>query len=150
MKVFEGVAALHEAVGTHIGYSDWFVVSQERVNDFADVTGDHQWIHIDPVRASQNRFGSTVAHGLLTVSLIPRLSGEVYEIRGPRMVVNYGANRIRFPAPVAVGSRIRAGVEIVEVAPTAAGHLITSRTTIERESADKPAAVAELLLLVVE
>jgi acyl dehydratase len=150
MQVFEGVADLEQAVGSHLGYSDWYTVSQDQITAFADVTEDRQWIHVDPARAASGPFGATVAHGFLTLSLIPRLSSEVYAVQGTRMIVNYGANKVRFPAPVTSGSRVRVGVEIIEVAPSSVGHLVTARMTTERESETKPAAIVDLLFLVVE
>ena len=109
------------AAGTHLGHSDWHEITQEQVNLFADATGDHQWIHVDPQRAAQGPFGTTIAHGYLTLSLVPLFVSEVYTVEGVRMAVNYGCNKVRFPAPVPVGSRLRAGVSLDSVTPGADG-----------------------------
>src|SRR5215217_1658387 len=108
---------LESLVGEELGSSEWHLIDQERVNTFAAVTGDHQWIHVDPERAAAGPFGGTIAHGYLTLSMLPALMGEVWRVDGVRMGVNYGLNKVRFPAPLPVGSRIRAGVELVEVTP---------------------------------
>jgi acyl dehydratase len=121
VRIFDGVAELADAVGTHLGYSDWHVVTQDQIDAFAAATGDHQWIHIDPTQAANGPFGSTVAHGFLTLSLLPMLTWQVYEVRGVKMGVNYGADKLRFPSPVPVGSRVRAGVELTAVTPSTLG-----------------------------
>ncbi|MEV0687331.1 MaoC family dehydratase [Nocardia sp. NPDC050378] len=149
MRVFQGVADLEGAVGTHLGYSGWHTITQAQINAFADATGDHQWIHIDTEKAADGPFGTTIAHGYLTLSLLPLLVPQVYRVEGVRMAVNYGANKLRFPAPVPVDSKVRAGIELVSVAAGAAGHLVTSRVTVEREGGDKPVCVVESLTLVV-
>ena len=149
MHVFNGIAEVHEAVGSHLGYSQWHEITQERVNTFADATGDHQWIHVDPKRSASGPFGGTIAHGFLTLSLLPQLAAEVYSIEGVSMGVNYGCNKVRFPAPTPVGSRVRAGVELVSVDDSSTGHLVTARVTIEIEGSDKPACVVESLAVVV-
>ncbi|WOC12665.1 MaoC family dehydratase [Gordonia sp. MP11Mi] len=143
MKILNGRAELEAAVGTHLGYSDWLQIDQERIDRFAEATGDHQWIHVDPERAAAGPFGSTIAHGYLTLSLIPMLSGQVYSVEGTTMGVNYGSNKVRFPSPVPVGSRVRAGVEVVSVTATGAGLQVVNRVTVEREGSDKPSCVAE-------
>lgn len=143
MKVFQGVEELEKAVGTHLGHSGWNTVTQRQIDLFAEATGDHQWIHVDPEKAAQGPFGSTVAHGYLTLSMIPMLMWQVYTVEGIRMGVNYGLNKVRFPAPVPVGSRVRAGVELVSFATGAAGYQMVARVTIEREGGDKPVCVAE-------
>ncbi|MCF8609472.1 MaoC family dehydratase [Gordonia sp. HY285] len=143
MKILNGRAELEAAVGTHLGCSDWLQIDQERIDRFAEATGDHQWIHVDPERASTGPFGSTVAHGYLTLSLIPMLVGQVYQVAGTTMGVNYGSNKVRFPSPVPVGSRVRAGVELVSVTETGAGLQVVNRVTVEREGSDKPVCVAE-------
>jgi len=148
-KVFNGVPELEAAVGSHLGWSGWHEVTQDQVNTFADATGDHQWIHIDVEKAAQGPFGGTVAHGFLTLSLLPMLVAQVYGIEGVRMGVNYGADRLRFPSPVPVGSRVRAGVELNGVTPSALGHQVATRVTIEREGGDKPACVVDMLAVVV-
>ena len=148
MKILNGPDELEAAVGTHLGYSDWVQIDQERIDRFAEATGDNQWIHVDPTRASAGPFGSTIAHGYLTVSLIPMLSWQVYKIEGSTMGVNYGSNKVRFPSPVPVGSRVRAGVEIVSVTKSGAGLQVVNRVTVEREGGDKPACVAETVSVI--
>ena len=149
MKVFTGIDALQKAAGTHLGYSDWHTVTQSQIDTFADATGDHQWIHVDPDKAAQGPFGSTVAHGYLTLSLVPMLVGQVFKVDGVRLGVNYGANKVRFPSPVPVDSRVRAGVEVLAVREVGTGHQLTTRVTIEREGADKPACVVETVSILV-
>ncbi|GGM11275.1 MaoC family dehydratase [Dactylosporangium sucinum] len=147
MRTFASAGELLAAVGEHLGYSDWREVAQERVNLFADATDDHQWIHVDPERAAAGPFGTTIAHGYLTLSLLPGLVSEVYKVEGVRMGINYGLDKVRFPAPVPVGSRIRAGVEILVADDLGEGWLqLKNRVTIEREGADKPVCVAESLV----
>ncbi|MET7395482.1 MaoC family dehydratase [Dactylosporangium sp. NPDC005572] len=147
MRTFASAGELLAAVGEHLGYSDWREVAQERVNLFADATDDHQWIHVDPERAAAGPFGTTIAHGYLTLSLLPGLVSEVYKVEGVRMGINYGLDKVRFPAPVPVGSRIRAGVEILVADDLGEGWLqLKNRVTIEREGADKPVCVAEALV----
>jgi acyl dehydratase len=140
---FETVADLKAAVGTVVGQSDWVTIDQERINTFADATGDHQWIHVDPQRAAQGPFGTTIAHGYLTLSLIPMLSFDVVKVKDARMGVNYGLNKVRFPAPVPVGSKVRATFELVSVDDVEGGVQVTSKVTVEREGGDKPVCVAE-------
>ncbi|MDI9979514.1 MaoC family dehydratase [Rhodococcus sp. IEGM 1307] len=149
MRVFHGVAELERAVNTHLGYSDWHTINQDQINAFAQATGDHQWIHVDPEKAVHGPFGSTIAHGYLTMSLVPMLVGQVYEISGVQMGINYGADRLRFPSPVPVGSRIRAGVELTMVKPNAMGYQVATRVTIDRDGGDKPACVVDMLTVVV-
>ena len=149
MRVFDGLDELTSAVGSHLGFSQWHEVTQSQVDLFADATGDHQWIHVDPRRAADGPFGTTIAHGFLTLSLAPMLSAEVYRIEGVAMGVNYGCNRVRFPAPVKVGSRVRGGVELLSVKPASMGHQVTTRITVEVESSDKPGCVVELVALFV-
>ncbi|TQM26440.1 MaoC family dehydratase [Nocardia bhagyanarayanae] len=149
MRTFHGVAELEAAVGSHLGYSEWHTVTQSQIDAFADATGDHQWIHIDAEKAANGPFGTTIAHGYLTLSLVPLLVAQVYRVEGVAMMINYGANKLRFPAPAPVDSKVRAGVELVSVAASAAGHLVTAKVTIEREGGDKPVCVVESLTLVV-
>ncbi|MFB7199554.1 MaoC family dehydratase [Streptomyces sp. NPDC056240] len=148
MKVFHGIEALRNAVGTHLGYSDWHTVTQQQIDVFADATGDHQWLHVDVERAAAGPFGSTIAHGYLTLSLVPMLAWQVYRVEGVSMGVNYGANKVRFPSPVPVDSKVRAGVEVVSVEPGGGGYRVTTRVTVERQGAGKPACVAETLSVV--
>jgi acyl dehydratase len=143
MKTFTSADDLRAAVGQHLGYSDWHTVDQERIDRFADATGDHQWIHVNPEMAKQGPFGTTIAHGYLTLSLIPWLMGEVVAYEGVKMGVNYGCNKVRFPAPVKVDSKVRAGAELVEAEDVAGGLQIVNRVTIEVEGAEKPSCVAE-------
>jgi acyl dehydratase len=149
MKVFNGVPELEAAVGTHLGWSDWHEISQDQVQMFADATGDHQWIHLDVERATQGPFGGTIAHGYLTLSLLPMLVAEIYRVGGVKMGVNYGADKLRFPAPVPVGSKVRGGVEILAVKPISLGFQVSSRVTIERDGGDKPACVVDMLAVIV-
>jgi acyl dehydratase len=140
---FASVADLRESVGKHLGYSDWHVIDQDRVNLFADATGDHQWIHVDPERARSGPFGGAIAHGFLTLSLIPLFMAEVYAVEGVRMAVNYGLNKVRFPAVLPVGRRARGGLELVEVSDVEGGVQVVARVTVEVEGGEKPCCVAE-------
>jgi acyl dehydratase len=140
---FASVDALRDAIGKDLGYGDWLTIDQARINRFADATGDHQWIHVDPERAAQGPFKTTIAHGYLTLSLLPVLTTGLVRVDGVRMGVNYGVNKVRFPAPVPVDSRVRARVEIVSVEDVGGGVQVTSRVTIERDGGDKPVCVAE-------
>ena len=143
MRVFESLAALRESVGEHLGYSDWHTVTQEQINAFADATGDHQWIHVDPEAAAQGPFGTTIAHGFLTLSLLPMLTMQVLRVDGVRMGVNYGLNKVRFPAPVPSGSVIRAGLRILSAEDIVGGTQVVNEVTIERDGGDKPCCVAQ-------
>ncbi|WP_392425477.1 MaoC family dehydratase [Barrientosiimonas humi] len=149
MRTFNGIEELQQVVGEHLGYSDWHQVTQEAVDQFAEATGDHQWIHVDVEKAKDGPFGGTIAHGYLTLSLVPMLVWQIYQVQGVKMGVNYGSNKVRFPTPVPVGSRVRAGVELVSVEPSSMGFTVTTKVTIELEGADKPACVAETLSVVV-
>ncbi|MDF0531280.1 MaoC family dehydratase [Tsukamurella sp. 8F] len=149
MKVLNGIDQLHAAVGTHLGYSDWHTIDQAQIDAFADATGDHQWIHVDAEKAASGPFGATIAHGYLTLSLIPMLSWQVYRVEGTKMGINYGCNKVRFPSVVRVDSRVRAGVELVSVEPGGTGHSVVARVTIEIEGGGKPACVAEVVSVVV-
>lgn len=150
MRTFNGIDEVVAATGEHLGYSDWHEVTQQQVDLFAEATGDHQWIHVDPERAARETpFGGTIAHGYLTLSLIPGLLPEVYEVRGVTMGMNYGANKIRFLTPVRVGSRVRVGIQLQETSQTKAGLQMVLAMTVEIEGADKPACVAEVVYLLV-
>ncbi|GCD94544.1 MaoC family dehydratase [Embleya hyalina] len=149
MRVFENVDEVFAAKGEPLGTSDWLTVDQERIDTFADATGDHQWIHVDPERAKAGPFGTTIAHGYLTLSLIPVLAADLFTVRGVRMGVNYGSDKVRFPAPVPVGARIRDHAVLVDTTRTAQGVRLTVRHTIEIEGVAKPACVADTLSLVV-
>ncbi len=149
MRTFDGIEDLREAVGTHLGYSPWHRVTQQQVDAFADATGDHQWIHVDPERAKGGPFGGTIAHGYLTLSLVPSLVWRVYTVENISMGVNYGSDKVRFPAPVPVGSRVRAGVEVLGLEPGGGGVQVRTRVTVEVEGGSKPACVAEVLSILV-
>lgn len=150
MTVFEGLDQIEAAIGTHIGYSEWMEITQERVDAFADATGDHQWIHVDPARAADGPYGTTIAHGYLTLSLLPVLGAEILDIRGFSMMINYGLEKVRFPAAVPVGSRIRAGIELTSLQRKSSGIQLNSVATVEIEGNDRPALVAETVRLMVE
>ena len=143
MRTFQGLDEFEKAVGTHLGYSDWHTITQKQIDLFAEATGDHQWIHTDPEKAKDGPFGTTIAHGSLTLSLLPLLVWQVYSIEGLTMAVNYGSNKVRYPSPVPVDSRVRAGVELVSLDRGPGGSRATIRVTVEREGGDKPACVAE-------
>lgn len=149
MKTFHGIAELEQAVGSHLGHSDWHTLTQEQIDTFAAATGDHQWIHVDPAKAAGGPFGSTIAHGYLTLSLVPMLVWQIYRVEQIKMGVNYGANKLRFPAPVTVGSRVRAGADLVSVTPTSAGYQVVGQVTVEIEGSDKPACVVETVSVLV-
>ena len=149
MRIFQDLAELKEAVGTHLGWSDWHTVTQQQIDVFAELTGDSQWIHVDPERAAQGPFGGTIAHGYLTLSLIPMLVMQTYAIDGLRMGVNYGVNKVRFPAPLPVGSRIQAGMELVSFGPRNGDCQLVTRVTVEREGGTKPVCVADTVNLLV-
>ncbi len=140
---FASLDELKAAVGTTLGSSDWIVVDQDRINQFADATNDHQWIHVDSVKAAAGPFGSTVAHGFLTLSLLPALVDGKLSVDGVRMAVNYGLNKVRFPAAVPVGSKLRGTTELVSVDDVQGGAQITYQVTVEREGGDRPVCVAE-------
>jgi len=146
MESYHSVAELEAAVGQEIGPTGWFEIDQQRVNGFADDTEDHQWIHVDPERAAKGPFGGPVAHGFLTLSLIPYFSSQLRTVDNVTMGVNYGLDRVRFPAPVRVGSRIRARATIksLDKLSDEAVQLVT-RVTIELEGSEKPACVADMV-----
>ena len=144
--VFDTPAMLEEAVGKNLGTSDWLEIDQHRIDQFAEATGDHQWIHVDPDRAKAGPFGSTIAHGYLTQSLVNHFLPQIVEVRGIKMGVNYGADRLRFPAPVPVGSRIRGTGELLKVEQTKdGGTQATIRVTVEIEGGDRPACVIDTI-----
>ncbi|GAA3551461.1 MaoC family dehydratase [Nocardioides daeguensis] len=147
MRVFTTFEELTEAAGTDLGTSDWVTIDQRRVNQFADATGDHQWIHVDVERSRQGPFGGTIAHGYLTLSLVPWLGSQVFTLRTPGTKVNYGVNKVRFPAPLLVGKRIRLHVAMGEVVDVPRGKKLTVHHTIEIEDEAKPACVAETVVL---
>ena len=144
----DGIDGLKAMVGQHLGYSDWLEITQERVNQFADATGDHQWIHVDPERAKDGPFGGPIAHGYLTLSLGPMLVPQVLSVTGISMGVNYGTEKVRFPSPVPVGSNLRVGLELVSVDDRPDGSAqVVMRSTFEVEGGGKPACVAETVTL---
>ncbi len=145
MRSFEKLSDLQSLVGQEVGESEWILVDQPRIDLFADATGDHQWIHVDPVRAASGPFGTTVAHGFLTLSLLPEMFASAFEIRNTRMGVNYGLNRVRFTAPVPVNSRLRARFKLLAYEPIEGGAQCTIEVTMEREGSAKPVCVAESL-----
>ncbi|MCV0440996.1 MAG: MaoC family dehydratase [Hydrogenophaga sp.] len=147
MKIFETLADLAACVGQEVAVSDWVTISQEQVNRFAEATGDHQWIHVDVERARAGPFGAPIAHGFLTLSLLPVFFESAFDIRGSRMGVNYGLNRVRFTAPVPVGSRLRARMTLQASEPIEQGGVqMTWGVVVEREGSDKPVCFAESLV----
>jgi acyl dehydratase len=145
----QGLAGLESLVGQELGLSGWLEIEQERIQLFADATGDQQWIHVDPVRAAAGPYGRTIAHGYLTLSLVSLLAGQAYEVKGLKMSVNYGLERVRFPAPVFVGSRIRDRLVLVSLTASAAGTKALIRHTLELEGSERPACVAAQIRLMV-
>jgi len=143
MKHYAHLAELQALVGQELGVSDWLAVDQARIDLFAQATGDHQWIHTDPVRAAAGPFGATVAHGFLTLSLLPVLFETGFAIDDVRVGVNYGLNRVRFPAPVRVGSRLRGRFRLLAYEPLDGGAQLTVESVVELDGSDKPACVAE-------
>ncbi|MGC9670705.1 MaoC family dehydratase [Planosporangium sp. 12N6] len=143
MRVFSGLDEVVRARGEALGTSDWLAIEQERVDTFADATGDHQWIHVDTDRAKDGPFGTTIAHGYLTLSLLPVFIQQIYRVDGVRMAVNYGLNKVRFPAPVPVGAKLRATVRLVEVTQLDGAVQAVLSTTVETDGGDKPVCVAE-------
>ncbi|HUE60192.1 MAG TPA: MaoC family dehydratase [Acidimicrobiales bacterium] len=141
----DGINGLEKLVGEHLGYSEWHQVTQEQVNLFADATGDHQWIHVDVERAKAGPFGGPIAHGYLTLSLAPTLLSEIMRVDGVAMGINYGLNKLRFPSPVPVGAKVRAGATLAAVEPVSGGVQVTLNTTFEIEGGSKPVCVAEIL-----
>ena len=144
--VFRTPAELLGAVGKQLGSSEWLTITQERVNGFADATDDHQWIHVDPERAKSGPFGGPIAHGYLTLSLVNRFLPEIVQVHGISMGVNYGADRVRFPAPVKVGARIRGSAELVEAEQTKDGGVQAKiRVTVEIEGESRPGCVVDTI-----
>jgi acyl dehydratase len=150
MRVFTTLDEVSAATGEELGTSDWLSIDQDRVDTFAEATGDHQWIHVDVERAAAGPFGGTIAHGYLTLSLVPFLGSQVVRFETPGAKLNYGTNKVRFPHPVLVGKRIRAHVALADVADLPSGKQATIRYTIEIEDVDKPACVAETVVLLLE
>jgi acyl dehydratase len=144
-RVFSSLDDLKAAAGEELGSSDWVTVTQEQIDTFADATGDHQWIHVDPERAATGPFGTTIAHGYLTLSLLPAFAAQIYDVQGLAFGMNYGANKVRFPSPVPVGSRLRGTATLKETSDIAIGTQVVITFVVEREGADKPACVAEVV-----
>ena len=144
--IFNSPADLEAAVGKQLGVSEWLEIDQARIDKFADATGDHQWIHVDPERAKNGPFGSTIAHGYLTQSLVNYFLPQIIEVKGISMGVNYGADRLRFPAPVPVGSRLRGSAELIKVETVKGGAVQTTvRVTVEIEGSERPACVIDTI-----
>ena len=142
----QGIAGLRDLVGQHLGYSDYVEITQEQVNLFAEATGDHQWIHVDPERAkAESPFGGPIAHGYLTLSLGPMLAPQIMRVDGISMAVNYGCEKVRFPSPVPVGSHLRLGVTLTSVEDVAGGVQVTQEFVFEVEGASKPSCVADVI-----
>jgi len=141
--IVNGIDGLKAKIGEHLGFSDWVEVTQDQVNMFAEATGDHQWIHVDPERAKSGPFGGPIAHGYLTLSLAPGLLTSVLRVEGIAMGVNYGLNKLRFPSPVPVGSKVRVGATLAGVEDFAGGAQVTLDLVFEVEGKDKPACVAQ-------
>lgn len=144
-RVFKTPFELEAAVGERLGESQWLTIEQDRINLFADATGDHQWIHVDPEKAKDGPFGATIAHGYLTLSLVNMFLPEIIDVQGISMGVNYGADKLRFPSPVKVGSRVRGVGELVAVENVKGGVQSTVRVTVEIEGSDRPACVVDTI-----
>ena len=145
-QVFNSAAAVLQAVGQDLGTTDWLSISQERIQTFADATGDHQWIHVDPERARQGPFGTTIAHGYLTLSLANLFLPQLVQYEGLKMGVNYGCDKVRFPAPVPVGSHVRGHGQVMAAEPVAGdGVQVTVRITVQIEGSDKPGCVVDTI-----
>jgi acyl dehydratase len=147
MRVFRTFDEVGAAAGEQLGTSEWLEIDQERVNAFADATGDHQWIHVDVDRAKAGPFGGTIAHGYLTLSLIPQFSAQIFSLETPGARLNYGVNKVRFPNPVRVGAKLRATATLSEVTDLPAGKQLITTYVVEIEGEDKPACVAETVVL---
>jgi acyl dehydratase len=143
MPDFQSADDLKAAIGTHLGFSDWLVIDQQRIDQFADATGDHQWIHVDPEQAKDGPFGTTIAHGYLTLSITNMFLPQLVTVSTAKLGINYGANKVRFPAPVPVDSRVRVGGEILEVEDVPGAVQMVVRLTVEVEGGTKPACVVE-------
>jgi acyl dehydratase len=146
-RVFDSLDDFKAAAGEELGKSDWLTITQEQINTFADATGDHQWIHVDPERAATGPFGTTIAHGYLTLSLLPAFGEQIYSVNGLAFGMNYGSNKVRFPSPVPVDSKLRATATLKETAEIAIGTQCVVNFVIEREGADKPVCIAEVVFV---
>lgn len=145
MKLVLDLSELESAVGKRLGPTDWLLLEQSRIDQFADATDDHQWIHVDVQRAKQGPFGGTIAHGYLTLALVNRFLPDLIEVRGASMGVNYGCGKVRFPAPAPAGSRLRGAGEVTEVAPVQGGQQMVVRVSVELEGQERPACVADTI-----
>ena len=148
MRTITGLDELKQAEGDELGTSEWHEVTQKDVNTFADVTGDHQWIHVDAERARSTPFGGTIAHGYLTLSLGPALTDQIFELKGFAFALNYGLNKVRFPAPVPIPSKVRAAPKVKEVTDIPGGAQVVFEVSFEREGTEKPVCVAETVVRV--
>ncbi|MEU6219726.1 MaoC family dehydratase [Streptomyces sp. NPDC047022] len=142
-RTFTSADELKAAVGEQLGYTDWLEIDQKRIDLFAEATGDHQWIHVDPEKAAAGPFKKTIAHGYLTLSLLPLFGPQLMRVEGVKMGVNYGTNKVRFPSPVPVGSRLRATAKVTGVEDVQGGVQVSVAFTVERDGGDKPVCVAE-------
>jgi acyl dehydratase len=143
--IAEGVQALRDLQGEHLGWTEWHRIDQKQVDLFAEATGDYQWIHVDPERAANGPFGGAIAHGYLTLSLVPVLMGDLLKVEGMTFGVNYGCNKVRFPSPVMVGSNLRMGAQVSSVEDVSGGVQVTYTVTLETEGSTKPSCVAEVV-----
>ncbi|MGJ9422869.1 MaoC family dehydratase [Aeromicrobium sp. CF3.5] len=146
---FTSVEEIRAALGEPLGQTDWVEIDQDAVDAFADLTGDHQWVHVDVERASESAFGGTIVHGYLTQSMLPGFGAQLFELSAGSARLNYGSERVRFPSPLPVGSRIRASASFVEAVDVPAGTRVTTRWTVEREGGTKPVCVADTMTMVV-
>jgi acyl dehydratase len=149
MLVVQGIDGLNELIGQELGVSEWLEVNQDRIQLFADATGDHQWIHVDPVKSATGPYGGTIAHGYMSLSLLPSMAEQIYRVDGLKMTVNYGLDKVRFPTPVPVGSRLRSRLELLDVTPADQGVRAFVRHTMELEGSTRPACVAEQIRFMV-
>jgi acyl dehydratase len=150
MRTLNGIDEIESLIGQELGTSEWTTMDQNAINTFADVTDDHQWIHVDEARAADGPYGATIVHGFFTLSLIPKFSAEIFSIEGVSMKINYGLNKVRFLQPVVVGSRLRGKVEVKEVIRSEKGNQVILAHTIEIEGEQRPACIAEVVTLLVE
>lgn len=149
MRTFSNLDEFAAARGEHLGYSEWHAVTQAQIDKFAEATGDHQWIHVDPQRAAQGPFGTTIAHGYLTLALLPIFMSQICRIDGLSMGVNYGLDRVRFPSTVPSGSRVRAGSTLTDIRDTQLGKLAYARVIVEVDGQKRPACIADTVSLYV-
>ena len=150
MRIFNNVDEMKECIGQEIGVSEWLLIDQDRINDFADATGDHQWIHIDPVRTESELGMPTIAHGFLTLSLVPMLTSKISSIKSATRGINYGTNKVRFTNMIPVNSKVRAKTKLLEAQPKACGTQLISEVSIEIEGQERPAMIAETVSIVFE